>query len=349
MKIKVLSFIACAFFLLSCQKSAEVQIENTQLSANKSGEQLGLLAGCYTNPVQSVSGDPYCFKFNGKYYIYRPNNKKVECYESTDLITWTNFQVVYTHTSAVWAPEVHSINGSLYLYFAVPNLSVNNNRDIAVIKLLNPTTADTSTAANIIVNDSNINIDPSVYVEGSNAYLLWKHKMADGSITKVKIRELKWSNPREFATGSASSVLIVGNDNPFGAQNTEHPDIVMQEYTAGGVAKKRFFLFFNNNRGDTENYRIEYATASALMGPYTFKGVMVEKNIAKGIYAPGGHSIVRDGSNYRWLVYRTKEDRGENWLRQTCIDRLFVDATANTATCDPTMGSFASTYCPDPL
>lgn len=333
----------------SCQKSNDVQIAQTKQSTQESGNQLNLLAGCYTNPVQSESGDPYCFKNGNKYYIYRPNGKKVECYESTDLVTWTNFQVVYTHTSAVWAPEVHKINGNFYLYFAVPNLSLDNNRDIAVVKLLNPTTVDTTVPSNIIVNDANINIDPSVYVEGENAYLMWKHKMADGSVTKVKIRKLKWADPMEFAAGSSSSVLIVGNNNPFGAQNTEHPDIVMQEYQDGGVNKKRYFLFFNNNNGETENYRIEYATASALMGPYTFKGILVEKNIAKGIYAPGGHSIVRDGSNYRWLVYRTKVNRAQNWLRQTCIDRLFLNATTNSVTCDPTMGSFASTYCPDPL
>ena len=342
MKLRNFGLVLCALALHSCTKNA-VTIEPDDTGATDK-TQTGTSAACYSNPVvANPSGDPYCFKYNGKFYMYRPesSNNSVIYNTSTDMISWsaTGTITLPSGTGAVWAPEVHEINGSLYLIFADPS-GTNGGRDIRVCKMSSPTSVGSNSPVTLVGN-GDINIDPSVYQDGSNYYLVWKNKSTGGS--KIKIRQLKATDPTQFAAGSSSTVIIP--DATGWPTNKEHPFLISQDYGSG---QTRYFLFYNSGMGDTPDYRVNYATASSLTGPYTNKGVLIEKNASRNIYSVGGHSIVRDGDNYRWIVYRAKNTSDDGWDgRKPCIDRLFVDATANTATSEATRTQ--SAYCPAPL
>ncbi|HXI00218.1 MAG TPA: family 43 glycosylhydrolase [Sphingobacteriaceae bacterium] len=340
MKAKLLGLIACVFLLQSCSKTADEQV--TDLSAGKIPNSTS--AACYSNPViTNDGGDPFCFKYNGTYYMYRPNNNTIIYNTSTDLVNWSSASTLnypsYTANADIWAPEVHQVGSSLYLYYANPS-GVNGGRDIMACKLASPTSAGSNVAVNLVGSSTDeINIDPTVYQEGSDYYLLWKNVGTGNS--RIRIRQLSSSNGTQFASGSSQSVIFP--DIPENPLNKEHPTLIREGYS--NPIQYRYFLFFDSGVGDTQDYKVSYATSNSLMGTYTHKGTLMEKNTARNIYSIGGHSVVRDGSNYRWMVYRAKNTSATGWDgRKPCIDRLFVDATAGTATCEPTRTQ--STYCP---
>jgi beta-xylosidase len=340
MKLKLLSMITCAIMLQNCSKSPDAP----QSALHENGKDSGstTMAGCFSNPViATAGGDPYCFKYNNKYYMYRPSNHDVILNTSTDLVNWSAASVMFTHTSDVWAPEVHKIGVDFYLYFAVPQ-GLNGGRDIMVCKLTSPTSAGSNIASTLVgATSDEINIDPTVYAEGSNCYLLWKNKGTGNS--QVCIRQLNASNPKQFASGSSRSILFP--DIPANPINKEHPTLIREGY---GTNQWRYYLFFDSGVGETAGYKIEHATSGSLTGTFTYQGILMQQDASINVYSIGGQSIVRDGSNYRWMVYRAKNTSATGWAdRKPCIDRLFIDATAGTATCVPT--STGSTYCPVPL
>jgi len=343
MKVKITVLIACASMLTNCSKSPKDP--PAELSQNKNAAyEMNVIAACYSNPIISVAGgDPYCFKYNGTYYMYRPYNKTVIYNTSTDLVNWSASATVnYTSSTTIWAPEVHQVGSDLYLYYANPN-GVNGGRDLMAVKLTSPTSAGTNTVVNMVGSaDEEINIDPTVYQEGSDYYLLWKN--VGTGYSRIRIRKLNSSNGTQFASGSSESVLF--DDIPANPLNKEHPTLIREGYSI--PIQYRYFLFFNSGVGDTQDYKVDYATSSSLMGTYTYQGTMMAKNASRNIYSVGGHSVVRDGNNYQWMVYRAKSTSNVGWDgRKPRIDRLFIDATAGTATCEPT--TTQSNFCPAPL
>ncbi len=342
MKVKTALLIASVAIFANCSKSKNEVPE--EVAGTKNAGEFQTSAACYTNPIISdEGGDPFCFKHNGTYYLYRPENKTVVYNTSTDLVNWSATATLnFTSPSNVWAPEVHQVGSDLYLYYANPN-GVNEGRDLMGVKLTSPTSAGNNTPVNMVGSATDeINIDPTVYQEGSDYYLLWKNVGTGNS--RIRIRKLNSSNATQFASGSSQSVIFPDvAPNPL---NKEHPTLIREGYSS--PTKYRYYLFFNSGVGDTEDYKVNYATSNSLMGTYTFQGTMMAKNANRNIYSVGGHSIVRDGNNYRWMVYRGKSTTAVGWGgRKPRIDRLFIDATAGTAICEPT--TTQSAYCPAPL
>jgi hypothetical protein len=48
-----------------------------------------------------------------------------------------------------------------------------------------------------------------------------------------------------------------------------------------------------------------------------------------GVIGAGATSIVKDGENTRWMVYRQKVDTGENWNRIVCVNRVEITLSGN--------------------
>jgi beta-xylosidase len=294
-------------------------------------------------------------KYQGKFYLYREGGNDIMVAESTDLINWTTPVSMLHYSKKMWAPEVHNIGGTLYAYFAIPNLDQDTpegespDRDIMVCKLAGPKTQGPNTPVMLVDNETT-NIDPTVYQEDGDAYLLWKHNPEDPTDTHIRIRKLNSADPTQFGEPAGRRLYR----NPPGiVNNTEHPELVRMPYEQGGQTKYRYYLFYSNMNGKTDNYRTDYATSNSLTGTFTRQGIVLQSNPAKNIYSTGAASVVIDGGNRRWFVYRTKiklaPGEEPNFAdRQAALDRVYFNAEAGTVTSTPTRGTQAP-ECPTPL
>lgn len=90
----------------------------------------------------------------------------------------------------------------------------------------------------------------------------------------------------------------------------------------------------------SENYRVGYATSNSPKGPFTYRGVILQKDPSKGILATGHNSIVNvPGTDDWYLVYHRFAIPGGNGnMRETTIDRLYFDANGFIVPVVPTLG-----------
>jgi hypothetical protein len=56
----------------------------------------------------------------------------------------------------------------------------------------------------------------------------------------------------------------------------------------------------NGTRDDT--YKVAYATGTSPLGPWTKRGVVLQKQLELGIKGPGHHSVVRAPGTDTWYI-----------------------------------------------
>src|SRR5699024_3984874 len=88
-------------------------------------------------------------------------------------------------------------------------------------------------------------------------------------------------------------------------------------------------------------YRVGYATADSPHGPWTYRGVILEKDPSLGILGTGHNSVVNvPGTDDWYIVYhRFAMPDGNGNNRETTIDRLTVDEDGFMERVTPTLES----------
>lgn len=294
--------------------------------------------GTYTNGVLDVSGDPFCIRFGDVYYLYLPiqngdgTGGKVKVWTSANLVDWSGGDVVYDntnhnysgkYTTNLWAPEVMEHNGKYYLYvvnvMSDPVDAGVGDKDIVVIEGDSPTSFNGSKT--ILLDGLYAFIDPSPFSDpdNGNLYLVYKERRQTGTGSQINIQPMV--SPTVF--GGNSKMIFHSDDIPESANVLEHPHIRKD----GG----KFFLFFSKDSGKKPLYKIDYAVANDVMGAYTHKGTLFQSDsdlsgtLNDKVIAPGGSSIVVDGDNKSWMVYRQKTTTETTFEdRVVCIDRIDI-------------------------
>src|SRR5690606_36925262 len=121
-----------------------------------------------------------------------------------------------------------------------------------------------------------------------------------------------------------------------------------------GLTDFREGLFFNYRDGlyhltysidDTgsENYRVGYATATSMDGPWTYRGVILQKDLSLGVKGPGHSSIINVPGTDDWYIayHRFAIPGGDGNHRETTIDKLEFGADGLIKPVVPTLESVA--------
>jgi len=263
------------------------------------------------NPLftNAFSADPTARLFEGKIYLYPshdiipPNGGRGFCmedyhvYSSENLMDWTDHGVIVTQTEVdwvnpnygMWAPDCVFKNDKYYFYFPAnskPTEGGDNNRrgrggvkkvGVAVAdKPYGPYKAEATAIPNIPPS-----IDPGVLIDpkDGSAYLFYSMN----AIFVVKLKD----NMLEMET---EPVLI--------------PNLPTEGLVEGPFAFERngiYYLTFPHDVGGGE--ALEYATADNPMGPYTMKGIIMDKN--EGCWT-NHHSLVEYKGQW-YLFYHYKD------------------------------------------
>lgn len=77
-----------------------------------------------------------------------------------------------------------------------------------------------------------------------------------------------------------------------------------------------------------EDYRVGYATAPNAAGPWTYRGVVLSKDVEKGILATGHNSIINVPGTDNWYLayHRFVIPDGDGTHRETTIDKVTWNA-----------------------
>ncbi|MFK4761663.1 family 43 glycosylhydrolase [Microbacterium sp. ZW T5_45] len=294
-----------------------------------------VLPGLYADPNIAVFGDTY--------YIYATTDgfagwsgKEFYVWSSKDLVDWTrsdepfltldgaNGNVPWA-TGNAWAPTIIERDGKYYFYFSGHNPTY-NRKTIGVAVADSPTGPFVAQPTAMILNNEAVTsgqaIDPAAF-----------HDPVTG----------KWY----LAWGNGSPVIAELNDDMISIKAGAYQRINgLTDFREGvflNYRKGLYHLTYSIDDTGSENYRVGYATSTSINGPWTYRGVILQKDPSLGILATGHSSIINVLGTDDWYIayHRFAMPGGDGQHRETTIDRVPIGADGLFQTVQPTLTSVA--------
>jgi hypothetical protein len=255
------------------------------------------------NPLitEQFSADPTARVFEGKIYVYPSHDiatapgtwfrmEDYHVYSSENLTDWTDHGVILDQKNvpwvnpnsySMWAPDCVFKNGKYYFYFPA-----NNRIGVAIAdKPYGPFKPEPQSIPGAG------GIDPGVLIDDDgSAYLFW----SGISMAKLKDNMLEFDSQIQRVQNLPRGGLIEG---PF-------------PFKRNGIY---YITYPHAYNGGTE--RLEYSTASAPLGPYEWKGVIMDQS-ASGCWT-NHHSIVEYKG--QWYLFYHDKDLSPNHDRNRSI------------------------------
>jgi beta-xylosidase len=250
------------------------------------------------NPL-SEGADPDVLVAGKTYWIF-PTSQGAHTfdtffsYSSSDLKTWTphgpilNINDVKWITDdgakshQLWAPGILASNNKYYLYFAVGPQ--------------NPTPSRIGVAVSDSPDGTFVDSGKPLLVGGNNFEAIDPMAFRDPASGKVYL----------YCGGSAGSKMKVYELNEdLVSIKKEMPVDTPQNFTEGPFMHLRgaiYYLSYSHGKWDGDSYCVAYSTAPTALGPWTYKGTILETNNEHA--GPGHHSFVQNpttGQSY--IVY----------------------------------------------
>ncbi|MER5199936.1 family 43 glycosylhydrolase [Streptomyces sp. NPDC002755] len=265
--------------------------------------------------LPGLNADPNIVRFGDTFYLYPTTDgfegwsgTQFKAYSSTDLVHWTDHGVILDlgpdvswADSRAWAPAIAEKNGKYYFYFCA-------DANIGVAVSDSPTGPFTDALGKPLLKAGQYSgqmIDPAVFTDDDGrSYLYW---------------------------GNGHAYVVPLADDMVSFDASKITDITPSGYNEGSFVVKRkgtyYFMWSENDTRD-ENYRVAYATGPSPTGPWTKRGVILEKDLSLGIKGPGHHSVVQVPGTDDWYIayHRFAIPGGDGTHRETTVDKLEFDA-----------------------
>ncbi|KAF2165293.1 glycoside hydrolase family 43 protein [Zasmidium cellare ATCC 36951] len=224
---------------------------------------------------------------------------------------------VYSPNPNVWAPDVNLLSsGSFIMYYCATTSQSTSHHCVGAAhssNIVGPYTADSSP---LICNlTAGGDIDPSGYSENGQQYLLWKvDGNSLGNSGLCGNDNGQYSTRIRIQTVGSGGVTLQGGITDL-LDNCDYLKNCASGTTDNGIVEapslakvgSTYVLFFSSGCYATSNYRVNYATSSSLLGPYTRHSGSLFQNGTYGLNSPGGASIARDGQH---LVFHANYGSG---------------------------------------
>lgn len=284
--------------------------------------------------IPGLFADPHIAAFNGRYYLYPTTDGYAgwagtyyKAFSSTDLVNWTDHGVILDHgpdvswaDNSAWAPAVATRDGRYYLYFSGGAASGNTTKQLGVAVAGSPTGPFRDALGRPLVRGDQFSggqaIDPMVFTDDDGqSYLYW----GQGVARAVRLNA-------DMVSFDPSQVRVI---TPSGYN--EAPFVLKRNGT--------YYLMWSENDTRSEDYRVAYATASSPLGPWTKRGVVLQKRLDAGIKGTGHHSVVRSPGTDTWYIayHRFAVPAGNGTNRETTIDRMDFNADGTIRPVVPTL------------
>lgn len=275
-----------------------------------------VLSGLYADPNIAVFGDTY--------YLYATTDgyagwggKDFFVWTSKDLVDWerseepiltldgANGDVPWA-TGNAWAPTIIERDGKYYFYFSGHNAAL-NRKTIGVAVADHPAGPFVAQPTAMITNGEAVKsgqaIDPAAFRDPATGkhYLFW---------------------------GNGSPLYAELNDDMVSVKpETITPISGLTSYREGTFVNYRdgmYHLTYSIDDTGSENYRVGYATATSVDGPWTYRGVILQKDTSLGIKGTGHNSVLNIPGTDDWVIayHRFAMPAGDGTHRETTIDRL---------------------------
>ncbi|MDB5105246.1 MAG: hypothetical protein JWP91_2935 [Fibrobacteres bacterium] len=251
--------------------------------------------------VPGYQADPHIALFGNRFYLYTTG---FNCFSSPNLAQWTRqanpldlktltwgadtgwLSSIKPRTwapMAPWAPAVVERGGKYWFYF-----SADHYLGVAVADKPEGPFKD---ALGKPLFDKWDGIDPMAFIDDDGeTYLFFGYAGTFGGVMAGTL------NP-DMKSWKVPPKVIANNTNG------------LKNYLEGPFMFKRngiYYLTYSNDNWQTPEYNIQYAMAEHPLGPYTWKGRILEKDSVS--VGPGHHSILRIPGRDQWYIVYHRYD-----------------------------------------
>ncbi|KAM0716789.1 hypothetical protein Q7P37_008234 [Cladosporium fusiforme] len=278
--------------------------------------------------IPGLYADPNIASFNGKYYIYATTDgfpgwggNQFFIWSSDNLVDWERSEKPFLTLNGTdgtvpwavgnaWAPTIAEKDGKYYFYFSGHNPTY-DAKTIGVAVADNPEGPFTAETTAMITNTEEITtgqaIDPDVFLDPKSG----KHYFY-------------WGN------GLPPLVAELSEDMTSLVPNTTQEISGLEDFREGLFMVYRepyYHLTYSIDDTGSENYRVGYATADSPTGPFTYWGVILSKDVDKGLLGTGHNSVLNVPGTDEWVIayHRFAIPDGDGTHRETTIDVLKFD------------------------
>lgn len=251
--------------------------------------------------------DPALIKEGSTYYVFSTGGG-IQIRTSTDLVTWKYAGTVFSSipswvTSYVgsitdlWAPDIHYVNGTYYLYYAGSTFGSNNSViGLATNVTLNPSDSryhwvDKGLVLRSTTSNNYNAIDPNLSFDGNN--VPW---LAFGSFwSGLKLRRLDSST---FKPSSSDTTI-------YSLAQRASPDAIEASFIFHHGSYYYLFASIDNCcQGANSTYKTVVGRSTSITGPYVDEsggrmdqgGYTILLQSSGNMRGPGGESLYQDGS-----------------------------------------------------
>lgn len=281
------------------------------------------------NPViPGYFADPTIKKFGDTYYMYATTDGSgagfgpAQVWTSKDFVNWTLMPMNWPDSHWIWAPDViRHTDGRYYYFYCQPciiHCGVSETPRGPWKNILGESEA-------VLVPDrfvtNAITLDGQTFVDDDGSvYWYWG----------------TWGIYKGFGCGAGKMTPdLKGFTETRLIPNTEAVDF----FEAPFVLKRNGIYYFMYSSGSCHDhtYRVQYATSDHPLGPYEYKGCILETNEDGTVHGPGHHSILKEGDDY-YIVYHRHDNPHSNrgFHRQLCMDKMEFAADGSIRKVIPT-------------
>jgi beta-xylosidase len=276
--------------------------------------------------LPGLYADPNIAIFGNEYYIYATTDgfpgwggQVFYTWKSSDLVTWTRSTSPFLTlngtsgnvpwaTGNAWAPTIIYRNSKYYFYFSGQNPTY-DRKTIGVAVAESPEGPFTAQPTAFILNNEALKtgqaIDSAAFQDPTTGkyYLFWGN-----------------GEPPLYAELADDMLSLKSNSTRVITGLVDFREGLFMNYRQG-----IFHLTYSIDDTGSENYRVGYATASSVDGPWTYRGVLLQKDVNKGILGTGHSSIVNVPCTDDWYIayHRFAIPNGGGTMRETTIDRVY--------------------------
>ena len=279
------------------------------------------------NPmIQTIfSTDPAPMVYDDTLYVYtgrdKPNSDFYympdwHCYSTTDMQNWTDHGMILSWDSftwgkedSAWASQCIERNGKFYYYVTLENKS-GGGRGIGVAVADSPTGPFKDAIGKPLCGPNWDYIDPTVFIDDDGqAYYFWGQFSGKGAKMNPDMKTLDWSTYRDGIVTEA-----------------EHG------FHEGSYVVKRGEFYYYIYADISRNHRptcIGYSMSKSPLGPYEYKGVIIDNaGCDPEVWNNHGSIVEFEG---RWYVLYHRSTHASVTMRKACIEPITFneDGTIN--------------------
>jgi beta-xylosidase len=281
------------------------------------------------NPIlPGYFADPTIRKFGDTYYIYATTDGNgggfgpSQVWVSRDLEDWTIMPMNWPTSHWIWAPDVFKQDDTYYFLYCQPCTLYMGEAETPRGPWTN------------VMGEEDAVLVPDRFVHNAITLDGQHFRDDDGSIY---FYFGTWGIYKGFGCGVAklNPDMKSFSDKKL-IENTEITDFFEAPY----VFKKDGIYYFTYSSGSCHDhtYRVQYATSTVgPMGPFTYKGCILESNEDRTVDGPGHHSILEENGKYYILYHRHDNPHSTRGMhRQLCLDELRFGADGSILKVEPT-------------